>query len=80
MTSKNLIVVGAGHLGCRAAEKWRQLHPDAKIFLKTHHDDPARTAKWTSMGYIPFTDKSPEVPKAPFVIFSAPPTGIYSSI
>lgn len=35
MSSNDLLVVGAGHLGTRIAKRWRQLHPSASIVGET---------------------------------------------
>ena len=51
MLSKNLIVVGAGQLGARIAERWREAYPDADIFLKTKNRNAARENLWQDMDF-----------------------------
>ncbi|VAI03866.1 unnamed protein product [Triticum turgidum subsp. durum] len=67
----DLLIVGPGVLGRIVAEKWRQEHPDCKIYGQTattdHHSD------LTKIGIIPSL-KGPRVDqKVPYVIFCAPP-------
>jgi len=67
----DLLIVGPGVLGRIVAEKWRQEHPDCKIYGQTattdHHNE------LTKIGIIPFL-KGPRVDqKVPYVIFCAPP-------
>ena len=74
-SNKNLIVAGAGKLGCRAAEIWKTLYPEAKVFLKTRTANVERSAKWKAAGYESFSNEKDQDLKAPFVIFCAPPQG-----
>ncbi|TRY68641.1 hypothetical protein TCAL_08889 [Tigriopus californicus] len=74
--SKNLVIVGAGHLGCRVAQLWRESYPEARIVLKTRSFNEKRATLWSSLGYIPVSSKDPgEAEKSDCVIFCAPPTG-----
>lgn len=75
--AKTMIVAGAGKLGCRAAEIWRGLFPEAKIYLKTKSDNPERSQIWKDAGYESFSEEKPLDVGAPFVIFSAPPSENY---
>ena len=70
----DLVVVGAGHLGCRVALKWQKLHPEAKVYLKTSTEKDERSLKWSEAGFVPISDEKGQVAKTPFVVFSAPPT------
>ena len=72
--SKNLIVVGAGTLGCRVAHLWKDRYPDAAIYLKTKSENAAREGKWKELGFNPLKP-SDKGTTAPYVIFSAPPSG-----
>lgn len=66
-TSKNLLVIGPGHLGARVATLWRERFPQAKIALKANRKDENREAKWQSLGFIPYDGE-----KYPNVLFAAP--------
>ena len=71
---KDLIVVGPGELGYRVAMFWKRAHPEAKVYLKTRSDKKERSECWRGAGFLPastYDDVSP----APYVVFSAPPTG-----
>lgn len=83
VANRTLVVVGAGNLGCRVAELWRQKYPDATIYLRTHTHVPERTDKWKKLGYHTVCDESADstadphdLPfKAPFLIYCVPPHG-----
>ena len=72
--SKDLKVVGAGHLGLRVALLWQQKFPESKIYLKTRSDHPQRSEKWIKSGFTPLNKAHDEV-RTPYVVFCAPPTG-----
>jgi prephenate dehydrogenase len=72
--AQDLIVVGAGQLGCRVAQIWKKTYPDAQVFLKTRSDNEVRSAKWRKAGFCPLS-ASDTLVTAPYVVFSAPPTG-----
>ena len=71
----DLLVIGAGHLGARAAVLWRNKFPDCRIFLKTKTDNPERSEKWRALGYEPVSSSTAaeSIPKFPFVVYSVPP-------
>ena len=71
--SKNILIIGPGHLGARVATLWKERYPEAQITLKANRQDPDREAKWQSLGFICGSDKE-EGHKYPNVLFSAPPT------
>ena len=71
--SKNLVIVGAGTLGCRVAHLWKLQYPDADVYLKTRTAKEERDAKWMALGFNPIHGE--DATKAPFVVFSAPPSG-----
>uniref|UniRef100_A0A453HQ08 NAD-dependent epimerase/dehydratase domain-containing protein n=1 Tax=Aegilops tauschii subsp. strangulata TaxID=200361 RepID=A0A453HQ08_AEGTS len=67
----DLLIVGPGVLGRIVAEKWRQEHPDCKIYGQTATTD--HHSELTKIGIIPSL-KGPRVDqKVPYVIFCAPP-------
>ena len=68
--SKDLLVIGPGHLGARVATLWRQRFPAAAVTLKAHRQDPEREAKWRSLGFIPYKEGGSGYK---YVLFSAPP-------
>ncbi len=77
--SFNLVVVGAGELGCRVATEWRLFFPKASIFLKTRSEKPERTKHWKQLGYDVLSPEDNET-KAPYVLFCTPPTGVYMQL
>ena len=68
--SKDLLVIGPGHLGARVATLWQQKFPKATIALKANRQDPNREAKLQSLG---FMSAGGGRHKYPNVLFSAPP-------
>ena len=61
--------------GVRAQSKFCHLATLAKVYLKTRSDKKERSEVWRGAGFVPaatYVDVSP----APYVVFSAPPTGI----
>ena len=73
----DLKVVGAGHLGVRIAELWKEEFPDSIIYLKTKRNDNERNTKWSSLGFEPLSEETENESnrvKTPFVVFCAPPT------
>eukprot|EP00095_Tigriopus_kingsejongensis_P009169 maker-scaffold145_size311916-snap-gene-0.15 protein:Tk09169 transcript:maker-scaffold145_size311916-snap-gene-0.15-mRNA-1 annotation:"hypothetical protein GUITHDRAFT_64569" len=75
MGRQDLVIVGAGHLGCRIAEIWRGLYPKSDIFLKTRSIKADRDQLWTQLGYTPINPETESPPKTDLVVFCAPPTG-----
>ena len=71
---KDLIVVGPGELGYRVAAFWKRAHPEAKVYLKTRSDKKERAECWRGDGFLPASTYDGVSP-APYVVFSAPPTG-----
>jgi len=67
----NLIVVGAGELGCRVAQMWKGLFPQATVYLAAKTENEERERRWISLGYQPLQAGQ----KAPCVLFCAPPSG-----
>ncbi|XP_051125272.1 uncharacterized protein LOC127247474 [Andrographis paniculata] len=69
--AEDLLIVGAGVLGCIVAEKWQKLHPGSQIYGQTlttdRHDELRRK------GIIPSTKETQVTHKFPYVIFCAPP-------
>lgn len=70
----DLLVVGAGGLGMRVAQQWRELHPDALVACATWSD--ARHGNLRREGFIPIlsSDIVRSSVRAPYVIFCAPPS------
>lgn len=75
MSGLDLIVIGAGELGCRVAHRWKKLNQDAKVFLKTNSEKTERDAIWQAAGFETFSNEKERSVKAPYVVFCAPPTG-----
>ena len=72
--TNDLVVVGPGELGYRVATSWKRAHPEAAVYLKTRSEKEERSEKWRSAGFLP-TASYDGVRPAPYVVFSAPPTG-----
>lgn len=70
-TADDLIVVGAGTLGLKAAKIWREKHPEAAIMCATwtdsHHEEIVREGFSVSVASQLGDSKSP------YVLFCAPP-------
>ena len=71
------MIVGAGQLGTRVAQLWREKFPDSRIYLKTNTHDKKRAEKWESMGFHALSLEEPQEPavQCPYVVFCVPPIG-----
>ena len=72
--TNDLVVVGPGELGYRVAMIWKAAHPKAAVYLKTRSEKEERSERWRSAGFLPAASYD-GVGAAPYVVFSAPPTG-----
>lgn len=72
----DLLVVGAGGLGLRVAQQWRERHPDALVACATWSN--ARHGTLRREGFIPILSSelvsTSASYRAPYVIFCAPPS------
>ena len=72
MGPNDLLVVGAGNLGMRAARQWREQHPDALVMTATWSE--ARHAQLAAEGFIPVLSSQLPTTRVPYVLFCAPPS------
>ena len=54
----DLLVLGPGRLGMKIAQKWKDLYPEAKIFLKFRSDNAERCREMLEKGFIVLTEGS----------------------
>ena len=58
MVDNSLKVIGAGHLGVRAALLWKKKFPEASIYLKSRKNDEARANTWSKSGFKPLSQET----------------------
>lgn len=69
--ANDLLVVGAGGLGRRAARQWLERYPDARVTCATWSD--AQHESLAAEGFAPVLSSS-SLPCSPHVLFCAPPS------
>jgi len=71
----DLLIAGAGHLGCLVARQWRAAHPGARVTLKYRSNNIERSNTLTEEGFSVISQEGGEPCTSPLVVFCAPPTG-----
>lgn len=72
MTSRDLLVIGAGALGRRVGRSWLALHPGARVVAETRSDRFHPVLR--EDGMVPRLRGDPDPPAVHYVLFSVPPS------
>jgi len=71
----DLLIAGAGQLGCLVAKQWKSANPQSKITLKFRSHNEERAKRLADEGFSVISQDGGEACIAPLVVFCAPPTG-----
>ena len=71
----DLLVLGAGQLGCRVARKWQKQNSKSRIVLKFRSHNQERIDNLSKEGFSVISKEKGESCKSPFIVYCAPPTG-----